>query len=126
MTSTAAPFDASAGAPLVRPPVEGDESVVEGALVGGVDATHGRPDDTAHVVHGAEHALAAVASGVAVAQLHRFVGTGGCARRDRGPARRPTFEDDVHLDRRVAARVEDLPGEDLPDRAHERIALTRA
>ena len=55
-----------------------------------------------------EHALAAVARLVAVAQLDRLVGAGRRARRHGRPADRAVGEDDVDLDRRVAARVEDL------------------
>ena len=63
-----------------------------------------------------QHALAAVARLVAVAQLDRLVGAGRGARRDGRPADRAVGEDDVDLDRRIAARIEDLAGVDDVDR----------
>ena len=55
-----------------------------------------------------QDALAAVARLVAVAQLDRLVRAGRGARRHGRPADRAVVEDDVDLDRRVAARIEDL------------------
>ena len=71
-----------------------------------------RADDVDDVVDGRQDALAAVAALVAVAQLDRLVGAGGGARRDGRPADGAVVEDDVDLDGRVAARVEDLAGVD--------------
>ena len=66
-----------------------------------------------------QDALAAVAALVAVAQLDRLVGTGRGARRD-GRAARPTPSSvsDRDLDRRVAARIEDLLRVDELDDGH--------
>ena len=64
-----------------------------------------------------QDALAAVAALVAVAQLDRLVGAGRGARRHRRPADRAVAEDDVDLDRRIAARVEDLARVDELDRS---------
>jgi hypothetical protein len=64
---------------------------------------------------GVEDALAAVARGVAVAELDRLVGAG---RRPDGTMARPDRRrrrGHVDLDRRVAARVEDLAADDVLD-----------
>ena len=63
-----------------------------------------------------QDALAAEAGLVAVAQLDRLVGAGRGARRHRRAADRAVGQDDVDLDGRVAARVEDLAGVDDVDR----------
>ena len=57
-------------------------------------------------------ALADVDLLVAVAQLDRLVLAGAGAGRDGGAAERAVLEQDVHLDGRVAAGVEDLPALD--------------
>jgi len=85
------------------------------------------------VLDGALHAAAAEALGVAVAQLHRFVGAGGGAAGHGRAPDRTVDQLDVHLDGRVAARVEDLARrqfDDLhgrcPSRAHRRGSSPRA
>ena len=59
----------------------------------------------------------------AVAQLDRLELAGRGARGHRGQAARAGLERDLDLDRRVAARVEDLAGVDGGDRAHGRRAV---
>ena len=65
---------------LVRRAVQLDHRLVERALVAGVHAAHLRRDRLVDVGDRLQHALAAVAPGVAVAQLQRFVDAGRCAR----------------------------------------------
>ena len=102
--------------PFVRRPVELDQAAVEPGLVGSVQPGH-LAVDLGDVRDRLRHALAAPL-GTTVAQLDRLVharrGTGGdnCA-----PAR-PGIELDLDLDRRVAARVEDLSALHERDRAH--------
>ena len=55
---------------------------------------------------------------VAIAQLKGLVGTARSTCRHRGTAKRPVVEDDLHLDRGLAARVENLPGVHIDDGAH--------
>ena len=93
----------------------GDQQAVEADLVDGVDAEQLRAERLVDVAHRGEHALAAVALRVAVAQLDRLVGAGRGAGRDDGRAHRAVVEEDVDLDRRVAARVEDLAADDILD-----------
>ena len=71
------------------------------------------------------HALAAVRV-AAVAQLDRLVDAGGGAGRDGRPAGRARPSDDLHLDGRVAAGVEDLAGVDAGDAAHSTLSLARS
>src|SRR5260370_14807349 len=67
------------------------------------------------MAHRFEHALAAVAALVAVAQLDRLVGAGRCPRWHGRPPQLARLEDHVDLDRRVAARIEDLSAMDTGD-----------
>ena len=103
--------------PLVRGPVGLDEQQVDLALVDGVHA-HQRVGDLAvDVLHRLEDALAA--PGLApVAQFDRFEAARRGARRHRGPAHRPARELHLDLDRRVAARIQDLPSEHAEDNGH--------
>ena len=106
-----------AEAALVVGAVEGDELVVEEALVGGVEADDGVGDLGVDVLDRGAHALAAVAL-AAVAQLDGLVGAGAGAARHDGPAARAGEQLDLDLDGRVPPGVEDLPAHDLDDRAH--------
>ena len=70
------------------------------------------------VVHGLEDALAQETLLVTVAQLECFARSRGGSGRNGGPAERSRFENAVHLDRRIAARVEDLARENFDDLEH--------
>ena len=102
---------------LVVGSVELDEHPVEAVLVGRVAAAGGCSDLTLDVRHRPGHALAAVRV-AAVPQLDGLVDTGGGTRGHRRAAERTRLEPDVDLDGRVPARVEDLAGMDVLDRAH--------
>ena len=71
-----------------------------------------------------QHALAEVALLVAVAQLDGLVrsrrGAGGHA----GAAQRAVLEDDIHLDGRVAAAVQDLAADDIDDGGHGSVLVS--
>ena len=71
-----------------------------------------------HVVDGLEHALAAVAVLVAVAQFDRLVLAGRGAAGHGGPADAAVLQEDIDLDGGVAAGVEDLAGLDHLDETH--------
>jgi hypothetical protein len=64
------------------------------------------------------HALAAESRLVAVAQLDRLVGAGRGAGRHRRAAKRAGLELHVHLDGRVAARIQDLAPQNADYRGH--------
>ena len=102
---------------LVRRAVKVDEQPVEADLVESVDPEQLRPDRVVDVAHGRQHALAAVPLRVAVAQLDRFVCTGRGSGRDHGGAHGAVRQEQVDLDGRVAARVEDLASDDVLDQA---------
>ena len=88
-------------------------------LVGRVHPVELGRDPVGDVADRRQHALAAVAGLVAVAQLDRLVGAGRRAGRHGRPPDRAVAEDDVDLDRGVAARIEDLAGiDELDDRVH--------
>ncbi len=102
---------------LVGRAVELDHRLVEGALLGGACARQRRGDLAVDVGDRARDALAG--PGVAaVAQLDRLELAGRGARGHRREAARAGLERHLDLDRRVAARVEDLAGVDGGDGAH--------
>ena len=107
---------------LVLRPVELDQRRVERALVLRVEAGDRVRDLVVDVAHRLEHALAAVRTRVAVAQLDGLELPRRRARRHGRAADRARLELDVDLDGRVAARVEDLP---RADAARSTDALTR-
>jgi hypothetical protein len=89
--------------------------LIEGPLVGGVEASDGAGDLGVGVVDGLEDALAEIAGFVGVAQLEGFVFTGGGAGGHSGTAQRSAAEGDFGLDGGIAAGVEDLAGVDASD-----------
>ena len=88
---------------LVGRAVQLDEQRVDAPLVAGVHALEARGDGLAHVAGRLELALAAVARGVAVAQLDRLVLAGGGAGRDGRPPEGAALEAAIHLECRIAA-----------------------
>ncbi len=102
---------------LVGGSVELDQSPVEGRLVGRVGSGEGRRDLSLDVLHRAGYALASVGL-AAIAQLGRLELARRSTRGDRRATCTPRGEGDLHLDRRVAAAVEDLTGVDSLDLAH--------
>ena len=103
--------------------VELDHPAVELLLVGRVEARHGLADLAVHVRDGLRHALAEIALLVTVAQLVRLTGARRRARRHRGAPARAAREHDLGLDRRIAARVDDLEARHLLDLAHSLILM---
>ena len=97
--------------------VEGDQLVVEEALVGAVEPDHGVGDLAVDVLDRGADALAAVAV-AAVAELVGLVGAGAGAARDDRPPPGPGQQFDLDLDGRVPPGIEDLAAHDLHDRAH--------
>ena len=83
--------------------------VVEAAVVG--------PEVLQGDVERVHHALATEAV-AAVAQLDRLMGPRARPTRDRGPAGGAVVQDDFHLQRRVAAAVEDFAGGDVENGGH--------
>ena len=111
---------------LRRRSVEPHERLVETALIVGI-AAHDRVGDLpVHVSDRLQDALAEIYGRVGVSHLDRLV----LARRRPGRHGRPTerarHEPDVHLDRRVPARVEDLASVNLGDVAHASVSFARS
>jgi hypothetical protein len=107
---------------LVRRPVKLDQQLVDRALVGCVEPPDGRSDLAARVLDRAAHPLPTEGL-LAVAELDRLELPGRRAGRHGRPAEGPGLETDVDLDGRVAARVEDLAGVDVGDRAQRKCSL---
>src|SRR6185503_16059034 len=87
-------------------------------LLGRVEPDDGLGDLGVDVLDRLQHALAAVAALVAVAQLDRLARAGGGARRHRRAPHHARLEQHVGLDGGVAARVEDLPRDNVDDGTH--------
>ena len=98
-------------------PSASHEPAVQAGLVVGVQAADRLRQLPVDVGHGARDALAGVRV-AAVAQLRGLELAGGGARRHGGPPRGAGPQAQLHLDRRVAAAVEDLAAVDVLDRAH--------
>jgi len=105
---------------LVVRAVELDQQPVDAALVLRVHAGQGVEDLAVDRVHRPADALAAIAALVAVALLHRLVGAGRGARRDRRAAERAVLQHHVHFHRGIAAAVEDFAADDVDDFGHGR------
>ena len=105
---------------LVRRSVQVDQQTVEADLVDGVDAKQLGAERLVDVADRGEDALSAIALRVAVAHLHRLVRAGRGSRRDDGRAHRSVVQEEIDLDRRIAARVEDLPSDDILDQRGHR------
>ena len=102
---------------LVGRAVEGDQRPVERRLSGRIETANRRRDLAVDILHRLGDALAQPRR-AAVAQ---FGGLELAGRRARGhcrPTPRPGGDRQLHLDRRVAATVEDLTGVDVLDLAH--------
>ena len=107
---------------LILGPIERDQLGIDVGLVFRFEADDRFGNRAVHRFHGLADALAAPPALVAVAQLHRLVRAGGCARRDGGPAHAAVLECHVHLDSRIAAAIEDLAGVDVEDGGHVSLA----
>ena len=103
---------------LVGRAVERHHLGVDEPLLAGVEADEARVDLLDDGVDGLLDALAQVAALVAVATLGRLEGAGRGARRDGRAGERAVVETDLDLDRRVAARVQDLAGANLLNAGH--------
>jgi hypothetical protein len=94
---------------LVLGVVQLDHGLVDERLLHRIEPDDRLADLGVDVLDRLEHALAAVALRVAVAQLDRLPAAGGRARRHRRAAEDAGLEQHVGLHRRSPARVENLP-----------------
>ncbi len=88
--------------------VERDHRRVHRSLVQGVHADHGFGDFIFDVRHRFEHAFAAIAALVAVAQFNRFPRAGGRAGRRGGQTLRAGGQSDLRLNRGIASRIQNF------------------
>src|SRR5262249_11083015 len=92
--------------------------VVDRDLIFGRQALEPGTDHLIHVLHRLEHALAAEALGITVAQLDGFVLAGRGAARDGGGAVRAARQGDVGFDGGIASRIQNLARVNRDDGAH--------
>ena len=98
---------------FVRRAVEFDDLRVEFRLLERIEAEQNRRDRLVHGRNRLAYALAAVTFLVTIPQLPCFMFAGARAARDRSPPERAAFEMYIDLDRRVAARIENLARHDF-------------
>ena len=103
---------------LVVGTVQLDQGTVDVGLLGGVQAQNGLGDLGVDVLDSFQHALAAIALGIAIAQLDGLTGTGRGAGRDGRTAHHARFEQDVAFDGGVATRIDDLTSDNVDDCTH--------
>ena len=120
LASDTASMRVGAEAALVVGAVELDHARVEAGLVARIAPESAAAQHGVDVLDRLEHALAAVALRVAVAQLDGLARAGGGARGHRRAAERAGVQHHVGFDRGVAARVEDLAAANVDDAAHRR------
>jgi hypothetical protein len=106
-----------AQAALVGGAVELDQDVVDERLLADVHARHPGGDLVLDVGDGTGDPFTVVAL-AAVAELQGLPAPRRRTRRDGRAAPLPAVQDDVHLQGRVAPRVQDLAGDDLFDTEH--------
>ena len=104
--------------PLVLGAVELDHARVQEGLLARIEAHERRGEHGVHVLDRLEHALAAVAADIPVAQLDGFARAGGGAGGHRRAAHHAGFQHHVGLDGRIAARIQDLAAANIDDAAH--------
>ena len=90
---------------------------VEEGLLAGIEAEHRLADLGVDVLDRLQHALAAVACSVAVAQLDGLARAGGRAGRHGRAAHGAGLEEDVAFDGGIAAAVENFAADDVDDGA---------
>ena len=105
-------------APFVRRAVQVQQPLVYSRLLRGVHSPDHLRDGSVDVGDGIEDPKAAEPGGVAVAQLHSFVGAGAGAGRDGGPPDSAIGQEHMGLQGRVAPRVQNFAGLYSLDRSH--------
>src|SRR2546427_681365 len=118
-SSAASSFGRSGAKPPSSPTaVEIELRVVPRDLILGRQALEPRADHFVHVFDRFQHAFAAVALAVSVAQLDGLVLSRGCTARNGGRAARAARQGDVGLDGGIAPAVENLSRVYRDDGAH--------
>ena len=107
-----------AEARLVGRAVEFDHGLVDMDLIFGVEAGNGVENLAIDGFDGLQHALAAKAGLVAVAQFDGLAGAGGGARRHGGAAERAVFQRHIDFDGGIAAQVHDFAGDNVDNLSH--------
>ena len=91
--------------PLVMGAIQLEEEVVDSGLLNGIHVDQLRSDVLIDVVNGLLNTLAKVAGLVAITELDRFVGTGGCATWNRCTSDDAALEVDIYFNGWVAAGI---------------------
>ena len=103
---------------LVLGAVSLDHGSIHHALILGLKAQQRLADLAVDVGHGVLRTLAQIAVLVTVTQLNRFESSRRGTRGDGGAAEGTVVEDNLDLNRRIAARIQDLTSVHIDDNAH--------
>ena len=109
---------------LVGRAVEADHRFVDLDLRLGVEAAQRIEDFAIDRFDRAAHALAEITLLVAVTKLDGLVRAGRSSRRHGGTAERAILQDDIDLNGRIAAAVENFAADNIDDGSHTRSRLT--
>ena len=101
--------------PLVSVPSRSIIDLVEALLVARIAAEQRLAQHGVDVLDRLEHALAAIALGIPVAQLHRLARSGGGAGGHGGATQAADVEHDIRLHRGIAAGIHDFAAADFSD-----------
>lgn len=104
---------------LVVRPVEVDHRAVDVGLIGRFETEERIGDFARNVGDGVQHALAAVALRILVAQFDRFADARRGARGNGGAADGARFEPDFGFNGGIAAAVEHFTADDVNNRTHD-------
>ncbi len=99
--------------------VERNHLGVDTGLIARIAAEQGLFEHRVDVLDSLQDSLAPVALLVAIPQLDGLTRAGGRSRRDRGATEDTGIENDVGLDRRVAAGIDDFAAADIGNSAHD-------
>ena len=112
-----------AEAGLVFRSIQIDHQHVDHALFGCVQTSQFVEDFTIHGVNGLQHALAEITRLVPITLFMGLIRTRRSARRDCRAAERAIFQRHINFDGWVASAIQDFPGMDVDDLAHEWLYL---
>ncbi len=112
---------------LERRPVRRPQRIVESPLLPGIAPLDGASQLALDGGHRLHHAPSPVAASIAIPQLPGLMTAGGSARRHGRLAALAALQLDLHLQRGMPPRIQDLPGRHMANtRFHERSVLLKS
>ena len=110
---------------LIGRAIQFDHRLVNLDLIEGIEAGNRVKDFAFHTGHRLQHALAAIAGLVAIAEFHRLMRAGGSAGWHNGMAAGAGIQHHFGLHGWVAAGIEHFAGDDIGNGGHGRLSSCR-